>query len=92
MRLELPREQPASDQDLGGRGLTVRVTSVGRAGPRQVAVVEMRPVPLRVEVELPLGQEVSPGQDLNLRLDPRHPICSVPGPGDEQTAERVRTW
>ena len=100
MRLELPREHLASDQDIGGRGLTVRVTSVGSAGPRQVAVVEMRPVPelqrpvqapLRVEVELPLGQEVSPGQDLYLRLDPRHPIWAVPGPDGEQMAEGVRT-
>ncbi len=101
MLLEPPGEHPASDQDIAVRGLTVRVTSVGTAGPRQVAVVELRPLPatqspdrarLRVEVELPVGQEVSPGQDLNLRLDPRHPIWAVPGPDSGQMAEGVRTW
>jgi len=100
-REQMLLEPPASDQDIAVRGLTVRVTSVGSAGPRQVAVVELRPVPatqspdrarLRVEVELPVGQEVSPGQDLNLRLDPRHPIWAVPGPDSGQMAEGVRTW
>ncbi len=83
--------------DDGGReglsddGVRVRVTAVTRAGPRQVAVVEHAdrgPAGLttaattRLEVELPLGEDVGPGQVLNLRLDPGHPVWAVPVTGD----------
>lgn len=87
--LEPPADQPVSGHDLADRGLPVRVVRVRSAGPRQVAVVGPWPVParrapdvtaLRVEVELPMGQEVSPGQRLTLRLDPRHPTWVVPDP------------
>ena len=87
--LEPPGDQPDGGHDLAGCGRPVRVVRVRSAGPRQVAVVGPWPVPaqqapeiaaLRLEIELPLGHEVTPGQQLNLRLDPQHPTWVVPDP------------
>ncbi len=73
---------------LAGAGRAVRVTSVTSAGPRQVAVVERRvstgagavSAADRLQVELPLGRSVVPGQDVTLRLAAGHPVWAVPGP------------
>jgi ABC-type sulfate/molybdate transport systems ATPase subunit len=74
---------------LADDGVAVRVAALTGAGPRQVAVVE-RPhgrsagkmAPARLEVELPLGKEVVPGQVLTLRLDPAHAVWAVADRGD----------
>ncbi len=68
--------------DLTGAGALVRVVGVTRAGPRQVASVERLGGATgasagRLEVELPLGTEVGPGQVHRVRLDPRHGVWAV---------------
>ncbi len=77
-----PLAEAEGHGDLSGTGAPVRVVGVTRAGPRQVATVgrpEGSPAAAgRVEVELPLGTEVAPGQVHRVRLDPRHPVWAVP--------------
>ena len=74
---------------LADAGLRVTVVSVASAGARQVATVEpcrsrggtIASEPSgRVEVELPLGTLVAPGQELDLRLNTQQPVWAVRGP------------
>lgn len=83
--LEGPAERASDAGVMGWGGITVRVTNVGHAGPRQVAVVEPvlahagAAVQRRLEIELPAGREVTPGEHLNLVLDARQPFWAVAG-------------